>query len=51
LLVGYNKDEYLVKNSWGTSWGDYGYIRVKRTPGDTTVGAIGILSAAIYPTL
>jgi C1A family cysteine protease len=28
LLVGANSDEWLVKNSWGTDWGENGYIRV-----------------------
>ena len=28
LLVGYDEDGWLLKNSWGTDWGDDGYIRV-----------------------
>jgi len=28
LLVGYGPDYYLVKNSWGVSWGDGGYIKL-----------------------
>jgi len=36
LVVGYGVDEtsgkeyYLVKNSWGTNWGETGYIRMSR---------------------
>jgi C1A family cysteine protease len=25
LIVGYTKDSFIVRNSWGTSWGDKGY--------------------------
>jgi len=25
LIVGYNKDGYILRNSWGLAWGDFGY--------------------------
>jgi aminopeptidase C len=33
LLVGYNDatSSWLIKNSWGTDWGESGYIRVSYT--------------------
>ena len=47
LAVGYGtlggKDFFLVKNSWGASWGDQGYVRIG------TNNQCGILNAASYP--
>jgi C1A family cysteine protease len=56
LAVGYGyiegEDFYLVKNSWGTSWGDKGYIKLGRgekyNNGD---GQCGMLLQASYPVL
>ena len=32
LLVGYTTDYWIAKNSWGTNFGDNGFIYISRNP-------------------
>ena len=48
LLVGYNEDILIVKNSWSEKWGENGYIRLKRT--GNGAGTCGVLLMPSFPT-
>jgi hypothetical protein len=32
LLIGYTPDYWIIKNQWGTDWGEEGFIRITRNP-------------------
>lgn len=34
LLVGYTPEAWIAKNSWGTDFGENGYIYISRRPGE-----------------
>lgn len=53
LVVGYGTDDnipfWLVKNSWGESWGEAGYIKIGRSESTSDKGVCGIAMQPSYP--
>ena len=53
LIVGYGSESgtnyWLVKNSWGPSWGDHGYVKIERSDSTNDPGVCGIAIQACYP--
>ena len=44
-LVGFTQDAWIVKNSWGTDWGEKGYVRMSRQE----MSNCGIADYAYFP--
>jgi xylem cysteine proteinase len=52
LAVGYDNNSYKIKNSWGPTWGDEGYIYLERSSSaEKQGGTCGVLLSASFVTL
>jgi len=55
LIVGYGTengiDYWNVKNSWGTTWGDKGYVKIARSDSTNDAGICGIAMDPSFPSV
>ncbi|RQM16110.1 hypothetical protein DD237_005013 [Peronospora effusa] len=49
LVVGYDAHTIKIKNSWGTDWGENGYVRISRS--SQNMGTCAVLTDMSYPIL
>lgn len=53
LVVGYGEENnimyWLVKNSWSSTWGDQGYVKIERTDSKSDPGVCGIAMQPSFP--
>ena len=54
LAIGYGTDAkygdyWLLKNSWGTGWGEKGFFRIKRDMSAKGPGICGLQLEPVYP--
>ncbi|ETV75455.1 hypothetical protein H257_10296 [Aphanomyces astaci] len=49
VAVGYDSSSYKIRNSWGASWGEAGYVRLQRGGGGK--GTCNVVEGVSFPTI
>lgn len=51
LLVGYDSESWIMKNSWSSDWGEGGFMRMGRGNYNDGAGQCGVLLDGVFPIL
>ena len=55
MIVGYGSqngiDYWIVRNSWGNTWGESGYVRIKKSSSTNDIGICGIAAEPSFLTV
>ena len=50
LLIGYGDGYWILKNSWGTGWGESGFFNIAMNQNWSPSGVCGVLASGKVPT-